>query len=238
MASSSLGFTEEKGSEHETSDVVSSEMLEGDLHQDQIDVGRETALNDETKRDAKRKSRDEGRAIRKRNAAAVSRMTASRTVTYVRRPRALRRTSIYIERVIPIIELEYVDGHPVRPAFAPMVRRIFAKHGDIASNVPFMRHPEITAVLLEVVCDVVKKIVQNDFHTVLVDLDDMMVLAPVAQMGEIDTSWLEKALEELYEIRNLIVKAAAKDFDAKKKMMMMAKKRFKKVQSSLLDQEV
>ncbi|KAL0319062.1 UNVERIFIED_CONTAM: hypothetical protein Sangu_2062400 [Sesamum angustifolium] len=164
--------------------------------------------------------------------------TSPRTVTYVRRPRALRHPSISsIERYIPIIELVYVGGHPVRPAFAPLVRRIFAKHGDIASKVPFMRHPEITAVLLEVICDVVKKIVQNDFHTVLADLDDMMVLAPVAQMGQIDISWLEKRLEELYEIRNLIVKAAAKDFDAKNKMMMMAKKRFKAVQRSLLDGE-
>ncbi|KAL0415422.1 UNVERIFIED_CONTAM: hypothetical protein Slati_3374100 [Sesamum latifolium] len=180
----------------------------------------------------------EGRAIRKSNAAAVSRMAAPRTVTYVRRPRALRHPSLSnIERLIPIIEVQNVDGHPVRPTCAPMVRRIFAKHGDIASNVPFMRHPEITAVLLEVICDVVKKIVQNDFHTVLADLDDMMVLAPVAQLGEIDTSWLEKCLEELCEIRSLIVKAAAKDFDAKNKMMMMAKKRFKKVQRSLLDEE-
>ncbi|KAL0342177.1 UNVERIFIED_CONTAM: hypothetical protein Scaly_1880300 [Sesamum calycinum] len=213
MASSSLGFAEEKGSEHEASDVVSPEKLEGDLHQDQIDVGSETVLSDETKRDVKRKSSSsEGRAIRKRNVAAVSRVTSPRTVTYVRRPRALRHPSISsIERYIPIIELVYV--------------------------VPFMRHPEITAVLLEVVCDVVKKIVQNDFHTVLADLDDMMVLAPVAQMGQIDISWLEKRLEELYEIRNLIVKAAAKDFDAKNKMMMMAKKRFKAVQRSLLDGE-
>ncbi|KAK4436681.1 hypothetical protein Salat_0002000 [Sesamum alatum] len=213
------------------------EKMEGDLHQ--IDAGRATALTDEKKRDAKRKSRSlEGRAIRKRNAADVSRMTAPRTVTYVRRPIALRHPPLaYVECINSMTRMEYVGGHPVRATIAPMVRRIFAKHGNIASNVPYVRHPEITAVLFEVVCDVVKKIVQDDFHTVLADLEETMVLAPVAQMGEIDTSWLEKALAELDEIRNLTIKAAAKDFDAKKKMMMMAKNRFKKVQRSLLDQE-
>ncbi|EYU30831.1 hypothetical protein MIMGU_mgv1a014555mg [Erythranthe guttata] len=67
--------------------------------------------------------------------------------------------------------------------------------------------------------------------------NNMMVLAEVAAIGQLDVSWLKKVLEEIDDVRKFTVRAATKDFDARKKVMMLAKKRFKKIQRRFSDLE-
>ncbi|KAL7139846.1 hypothetical protein ABFS83_09G081000 [Erythranthe nasuta] len=128
-------------------------------------------------------------------------------------------------------------GHRVKASLAPILWFIFAKYGNFAANSLLSIFPDTTAKLLEIVCDVVIKLIRDNLDYVLSELSNMMILADVAAIGQLDVSWLKKVLEEIDDVRYFIVRAATKDFDARKKVMMVVKKRFKKIQRSFSDLE-
>lgn len=130
-------------------------------------------------------------------------------------------------------KIEFVHGYRVKARSAIVLRSIFAKYGNIASDTVFNIFPEFNAPLLEMVADVVIKILRYDLDYVLSEFSSIMGLVEIAVMGQVDVSWLDSYLAEIEELREFVLKAATKDFDAKKKIMMEAKKRFKKVQISL-----
>ncbi|KAI3455241.1 hypothetical protein Pfo_011904 [Paulownia fortunei] len=200
-----------------------------------IAVGKATTASDEKKTVAKRKSRsDEGQAIHQNNAGGASNMTTSRISTYQKRSRRLHRpSSAYAQSGNAPTQMENVSGHQVKASVAPTLRFIFAKHGDILSNTSFKYFPEFTTTLLDIVSDVVKKLLRDDFDYVLSELNSMITLVDVVAMAELDVSWLQKHLAEFDEVKKLAIKAATKDLDAKKKIMMVAKKQFKEIQRRL-----
>ncbi|EYU21728.1 hypothetical protein MIMGU_mgv1a021574mg [Erythranthe guttata] len=122
--------------------------------------------------------------------------------------------------------IEEVFGYRVKASLAPILWFIFA-------NI----YPSSNANLVEIVCDVVIKLIRDDFNYVLSELNNMAVLAEVAAIGQLDVSWLKKVLEEIDDVRKFTVRAATKDFDARKKVMMVARKRFKKIQRRFSDLE-
>ncbi|KAL8046934.1 hypothetical protein ABFX02_08G206100 [Erythranthe guttata] len=133
--------------------------------------------------------------------------------------------------------IEEVFGHRVKASLAPILWFIFAKYGNFAANSLLCIYPSSNANLVEIVCDVVIKLIRDDFNYVLSELSNMMVLAEVAAIGQLDVSWLKKVLKEIDDVRKFTVRAATKDFDARKKVMMLAKKRFKKIQRRFSDLE-
>ncbi|KAL7104120.1 hypothetical protein ACP275_08G224100 [Erythranthe tilingii] len=133
--------------------------------------------------------------------------------------------------------VEEVFGHRVKASLAPILWFTFAKYGNFAANSLLSIYPSSNANLVEIVCDVVIKLIRDDFNYVLSELSNMMVLAEVAAIGQLDVSWLKKVLEEIDDVRKFTVRAATKDFDARKKVMMLAKKRFKKIQRRFSDLE-
>ncbi|KAL8042909.1 hypothetical protein ABFS82_09G085200 [Erythranthe guttata] len=133
--------------------------------------------------------------------------------------------------------IEEVFGYRVKASLAPILWFIFAKYGNFAANSLLSIYPSSNANLVEIVCDVVIKLIRDDFNYVLSELNNMAVLAEVAAIGQLDVSWLKKVLEEIDDVRKFTVRAATKDFDARKKVMMVARKRFKKIQRRFSDLE-
>ncbi|PIN03766.1 hypothetical protein CDL12_23704 [Handroanthus impetiginosus] len=117
--------------------------------------------------------------------------------------------------------MENVGQHEVPVEYAPTLTRIFAKHGDIASNSYF---PQYNTFLLMLVGLVVQKLQTNNFGYVLSKLDNMKNIVRFAKSGNLNVSWLLKHLAEIEEIRTLTTMAATREFDARKKIMMTAKK--------------
>ncbi|KAL8260900.1 hypothetical protein R6Q59_024949 [Mikania micrantha] len=87
-----------------------------------------------------------------------------------------------------------VRGYKVKESNAPILEAIFKKHGDIAAECVFKTN-SVRSSILEVVCEVVKRIQTNEFVGKMDEIERQMSDAKAAN---IDVSWLQAHLEAIH----------------------------------------
>ncbi|GKA18076.1 phospholipase-like protein [Tanacetum coccineum] len=97
-----------------------------------------------------------------------------------------------------------VQCYNVKNINAPILEAIFKKHGDIAADCVF-KTASVRESILEVVCDVVRKIKTNDVKTI------------ISEMDEIDS--------QVSENTSLVTRAAKIDLDQKRIELLSAQQR-------------
>lgn len=91
-----------------------------------------------------------------------------------------------------------VQGYKVKNINAPTLESIFKKHGDIAANCAFISSPARESVL-EVVCEVVRKIRNNDVTTIISDMEELQSQVSDAGAIKVNVSWLQAHLEAIHK---------------------------------------
>nr|XP_043637363.1 uncharacterized protein LOC122608333 [Erigeron canadensis] len=86
----------------------------------------------------------------------------------------------------------------VKHSVAPILEALFEKHGDIASKCIF-KTVSVRASLLEVVCEVVRRIQTNDATTIISEMKEIESHISDAEAGKINVSWLRAHLEAICE---------------------------------------
>ncbi|GKB80829.1 phospholipase-like protein, partial [Tanacetum coccineum] len=133
-----------------------------------------------------------------------------------------------------------VHGYKVTNINAPILEAIFKKHGDIASDCVF-KTASVRESILEVVCDVVRKIQTNDVKTIISEMDEIDRQVSGAEVNKINVSWLRAHLESIHkrndalkkysahikmkENTSLVTRAAKIDLDQKRIELLSAQQR-------------
>nr|GFB67573.1 hypothetical protein [Tanacetum cinerariifolium] len=68
--------------------------------------------------------------------------------------------------------MTHVQGYKVKKINAPILEAIFKKHGDIASDC-VLKTASVRESILQVVCEVVKRIQTNDVATIISDMEEI-----------------------------------------------------------------
>ncbi|KAD6118773.1 hypothetical protein E3N88_10044 [Mikania micrantha] len=87
-----------------------------------------------------------------------------------------------------------VHGYKVKQSNAPILEAIFKKHGDIAAECVFKTN-SMRSSILEVVCEVVRRIQTNELVGKMDEIERQMSDAKAAN---IDVSWLQAHLEAIH----------------------------------------
>ncbi|PWA41678.1 phospholipase-like protein [Artemisia annua] len=91
-----------------------------------------------------------------------------------------------------------VQGYKAKNINAPILESIFKKHGDIAANCAFISSPARESVL-EVVCEVVRKIRTNDETTIISAMEELQSQVSAAEAIKVNVSWLQAHLEDIHK---------------------------------------
>ncbi|KAJ8562368.1 hypothetical protein K7X08_011659 [Anisodus acutangulus] len=140
-------------------------------------------------------------------------------------------------------EMVHVRGYKVKVSSAPIVDAIFAKYGDITVNCHF-KSPTVRASLLDVVCDVVRRLKTSDFNSS--SIKEMKSVVSDVVNAKLDVSWLKQYLDEIFkeedmeekfsylmalsETTKLVSKATKKDFVEWNREILAAEKQLKKAE--------
>ncbi|XP_076934219.1 uncharacterized protein LOC143600407 [Bidens hawaiensis] len=118
------------------------------------------------------------------------------TETEVKRKR--KRDSCPLEKQVSSYEDNgkiCVQGYEVKQSSAQILEAIFKKYGDIAAYSIFQTS-YVTPLILEVVCEIVKRIQTNE---VVEKLEETERQLSDAEMANIDVTWLQAHLEAIRE---------------------------------------
>ncbi|PWA42621.1 phospholipase-like protein [Artemisia annua] len=113
-------------------------------------------------------------------------------------------TSDSLEQAVPISVsspdsgMTCVQGYKVKNINAPILESIFKKHGDIAANCAFISSPARESVL-EIVCEVVRKIQTNDVTIIISDMEELQSQVSAAEAIKVNVSWLQAHLEAIHK---------------------------------------
>ncbi|XP_071698851.1 uncharacterized protein [Rutidosis leptorrhynchoides] len=91
-----------------------------------------------------------------------------------------------------------VHGYKIKKTNAPILEAIFKKHGDIASNC-VVKTASVRESILEVVCEVVKRIQTNDFKTIISDMEEIEMQVLDAEATNMNVAWLRTHLEAVHK---------------------------------------
>ncbi|GJZ27320.1 phospholipase-like protein [Tanacetum coccineum] len=150
-------------------------------------------------------------------------------------PRKLQREFLY--------SMTHVQGYRVQKINAPILEAIFKKHGDIASDC-VVKTASVRESILEVVCEVVKRIQTNDVATLISDMDEIETQVLDAEATNMKVAWLRAHLEAIQKrtaaqknstlivkmkANTTLVKRAAKmDLEERRIELLTAQERFDK----------
>ncbi|XP_025885933.1 uncharacterized protein [Solanum lycopersicum] len=139
-----------------------------------------------------------------------------------------------------------VHGYKVKVSSGPILTAIFAKYGDIAVNCHY-KSLAFRASVLDIVCDVVRRLKTGDFGST--SIDNMRILVSAAARVKLDVTWLqqyldeiseegymEKKLSDLMELSKttmLVSIAAKKDMIGRNRKVFTAEERLKKAEKRL-----
>lgn len=91
-----------------------------------------------------------------------------------------------------------VEGYEVEGKVAPLLRAIFNKYGDIASECLFSM--ESRPWLLRAVCNIYKKLEASDFtHLTQVKLNSLKAQIKDLESLKMNIGWLHKRLDQVYK---------------------------------------
>ena len=93
-------------------------------------------------------------------------------------------------------ELVDVHGYKVKVSSGPILTAIFAKYGDIAVNCHY-KSLAFRASVLDIVCDVVRRLKTGDFGST--SIDNMRILVSAAARVKLDVTWLQQCLDQISE---------------------------------------
>ncbi|XP_071698578.1 uncharacterized protein [Rutidosis leptorrhynchoides] len=132
-----------------------------------------------------------------------------------------------------------VHGYKIKKSNAPILEAIFKKHGDIASNC-VVKTASVRESILEVICEVVKRIQTDDFKTIISDMEEIEMQVSDAEATNMNVAWLRTHLEALRKRSALLVnmktntslvkKAAKLDLEEKRIELVTAQEEFKKAE--------
>lgn len=91
-----------------------------------------------------------------------------------------------------------IGGYRVKAANAPILTSILAKYGDIAAHCAFTS-ASVRASLLEVICDIVKRLQSNKKEDNISQLEAMETEVRAAETAKIEVSWLQQCLKKFRE---------------------------------------
>ncbi|XP_059303267.1 uncharacterized protein LOC132055453 isoform X1 [Lycium ferocissimum] len=101
-------------------------------------------------------------------------------------------------------DLSVINGYRVKQEAAPILEKIFQKHGDIARHSSFTS--TICSSLLEFVCDIYKKLEETNFLS-LTPKEIQSMLAEVRDLksaAKIDVGWLSQRLNNISQANQLV----------------------------------
>ncbi|CAK9157453.1 unnamed protein product [Ilex paraguariensis] len=138
-----------------------------------------------------------------------------------------------------------VQGYSVKPSNAPVLRAIFAKYGDIATNCLY-KSSSVRASLLDVVCSVVQRLLTNDNTVLMSYIEAIESEVSDAEKAKLKVSWLRKHLTKVHEIEavghrssllkeaktrsSLAIKMATKDLEQKRVDLVEAQEQFRQAE--------
>ncbi|KAK1363991.1 hypothetical protein POM88_039552 [Heracleum sosnowskyi] len=91
-----------------------------------------------------------------------------------------------------------VGGYRVKAANAPILTSILAKYGDIAAHCMFTS-AAVRASMLEVICDIVKRLQSNNLEDNILQLEAMETEVRDAEAAKIEVSWLQQCMKKFRE---------------------------------------
>ncbi|XVF59695.1 hypothetical protein PTKIN_Ptkin07bG0296700 [Pterospermum kingtungense] len=97
-----------------------------------------------------------------------------------------------------------VEGYRVNEAYAPILRNVMEKHGDIAANC-IAETVEGRSFFLEKICEIMQTLQTTKFEDIT-QAEVKKMIALVGDLGRLnlDVEWLQKRLEEILEAIELI----------------------------------
>lgn len=135
-----------------------------------------------------------------------------------------------------------VHGYRVKASFAPILEFLFAKYGDIARDCIF-KHPNARIFFLEMVCNVVEKLMSTERGVIPSQLREMISDVSDAAGANLNVTWLQDFLEAINPTEEVVrdsrrlmeqratsyqlVKAAKKDMDDKRREFLEAEEHWK-----------
>lgn len=138
-----------------------------------------------------------------------------------------------------------VHGYKVKASTAPLLGAIFAKHGDIAAHCLY-KSAAVRASLLEVVCDIVKRLQSNPIESIISELQAIENEVSDAEAAKLQVSWLEQYLKKIREVEEvgqrslllkdmkantiLVTKAAKRDLEQKQLELVAAQERLREAE--------
>lgn len=96
-----------------------------------------------------------------------------------------------------------VAGYRVKSANAPILTSIIARYGDIAAKCMFTS-ATVRASMLDVICDIVKRLQSGNAQQTLSRLDAMETELRDAEAAKIEVSWLQQCLTKCREAQGKI----------------------------------
>lgn len=98
-----------------------------------------------------------------------------------------------------------VNGYRVKEEAAPVLQKIFLKYGDIAKNSSFSS-VNISSSLLELVCDIYKKLEETDnFRSINPkELQSMLDEVRDLESANLDVGWLSQRLNDISQAKQLV----------------------------------
>nr|XP_043636117.1 uncharacterized protein LOC122607246 [Erigeron canadensis] len=114
-----------------------------------------------------------------------------------------------------------VQGYNVKLSLAPILEALLLKHGDIAANCTF-KTTYVRASLLEVVCNVVRRIQTADVTTIISQMEDIENQVSDAEAANINVSWLRTHLDAIHK-KEKVMKKSTSFMDTKAKTIIVKK---------------
>lgn len=138
-----------------------------------------------------------------------------------------------------------VNGYKVKAISAPLLRAIFAKHGDIAAHCLY-KSAAVRGSLLEVVCDIVKRLQSKPIDAIISELQAMENEVSDAEAAKLQVTWLQQWLQKIREVEEvgqkslllketkaktiLVAKAAKRDLEQKQLELVAAQERVREAE--------
>lgn len=113
-----------------------------------------------------------------------------------------------------------VGGYRVKAANAPILTSILAKYGDIAAHCMFTS-AAVRASMLEVICDIVKRLQSNIAEDNILQLEAMETEVRDAEAAKIEVSWLQQCMKEFREAQ--VGRCPTQLREMKAKLMLVSK---------------
>lgn len=101
-----------------------------------------------------------------------------------------------------------VDGYRVKLETAPLIKKIFAKYGDIVRE-STLQSVEYRSSFLESVCSIYQRLdTMNLLDIASGELNSMLNLVNDLELAKVEIGWLRCRLEQIYEAKKFMMEAS------------------------------